>query len=272
MSSGSIVRTREEAVTTYVVDEASMLDLELTAALFSAIHWNSVQQFILVGDPNQLPPIGRGRVFADIIDWLRANRPECVGELTVNLRQMENRVTGKGTGILDLAGIYVRRPQTEKKNQDEAVRAEQMLQRLQDLPADGSVDKDLRLIFWKDADDLKDKLVERMVADMEDDTGGKLDPDAKHKLWTAAHKGDTERQRPEYHQVITPYRHEDFGTEALNLHIQRAVRGAAMDRVGQLAGITLFDKVLQYRNRGQSDSIWAYDHEKRESTGSSLQW
>ncbi len=257
------MRTREEAVTTYVVDEASMLDLELTAALFSAIDWNSVQRFTLLVIPISSPRLGVGE--SSPIDWPRANRPECVGELTVNLRQMENRVTGKGTGILDLAGIYVRRPQTEKKNQDEAVRAEQMLQRLQDLPADGSVDKDLRLIFWKDADDLKDKLVERMVADMEDDTGGKLDPDAKHKLWTAAHKGDTERQRPEYHQVITPYRHEDFGTEALNLHIQRAVRGAAMDRVGQLAGITLFDKVLQYRNRGQSDSIWAYDHEKREN-------
>jgi exodeoxyribonuclease V alpha subunit len=40
---------REENVTTYVIDEASMLDLELAAALFRAIHWNSVQRVILVG-------------------------------------------------------------------------------------------------------------------------------------------------------------------------------------------------------------------------------
>ena len=95
-------------VTTYVIDEASMLDLELAAALFRAINWTTVQRVILVGDPSQLPPIGSGRVFADIIDWLRANHPDSVGELTENLRQMENRLDGRGTGILELASVYVR--------------------------------------------------------------------------------------------------------------------------------------------------------------------
>ena len=47
---------------TLVLDEASMLDLELSAALFRAIDWQHIQRLILVGDPGQLPPIGRGRV------------------------------------------------------------------------------------------------------------------------------------------------------------------------------------------------------------------
>jgi exodeoxyribonuclease V alpha subunit len=256
---------REEDITTYVIDEASMLDLELTATLFRAINWTSVQRLILVGDPNQLPPISRGRVFADIIDWLRKHRPECVGELKVNLRQMENTVAGKGTGILDLASIYMRNVKRIEKDQEEAIRAERMFQRLQDLPLDGAVDKDLRVVYWNDANDLLDKLIARIIADMEEDTGLMFEPEAQHKLWGAAVKGDGKNWLPDYHQVITPYRHEDFGIEAINLRIQSEARGRGLARVGQLAGLTLFDKVLQYRNRGLSDPIWAYNYDAGEN-------
>ncbi len=256
---------REEDVTTFVVDEASMLDLELMATVFRAINWSAVQRIIFVGDPNQLPPIGRGKVFADTISWLRSNHPESVGELTVNLRQMENKLTGKGTGILDLASVYTRNPDQEKKDEEESIRAEQMFQRLQDLPSDGSVDKDLRVLFWKDSDDLKNKLVARMIADMEEDCGEKFDKDAAHLLWLAAAKGKGKNPRPDYHQVISPYRHEDFGTEAINQRIQKEARGGGLQRVGQLSGITLFDKVLQFRNRGASEPIWAYNHQTGEN-------
>jgi hypothetical protein len=256
---------RKEGITTFVIDEASMLDLELTATLFRAIHWKSVQRIILVGDPNQLPPIGRGRVFADIIDWLREHCAKSVGELTINLRQMENELSGEGTGILDLASVYVHTHNRERKDEEESIRVERMFQRLQDLPPDGTVDKDLRVVYWKAADDLLDKLVDRMIADMQEDTGLPFEPEAKHKLWSAAAKGIGNHWRPDYHQVITPYRHEDFGTEAINLRIQKEAHGGAMDRVGQLAGLTLFDKVLQNRNRGESDPIWAYNSDTRKN-------
>ena len=62
---------REEAITTYIIDEFSMLDLPLLATLFRSINWKAVQRLVFVGDPNQLPPIGTGRVFADLMDWLR---------------------------------------------------------------------------------------------------------------------------------------------------------------------------------------------------------
>ncbi len=250
---------KEMHVTTYVVDEASMLDLELTAALFRAINWNTVQRFIIVGDPNQLPPIGRGKVFADIIDWLRANHPECVGELTANLRQMENRLVGNGTGILDLASVFIRRGDKSVKDEEESLRAEELFQRLQDLPADGAMDKDLRVLFWQDSKDLMEKLVAQMIADMEEDTGTKIDAEATHKLWLAATKSEDGHFRPEYHQVISPYVHEDFGTEAVNQRLQKEARGGGLERIGSLSGITLFDKVMQTRNRGASESLHAYN-------------
>lgn len=48
-----------------VIDEASMLDIELAAALFDAIGPRT--RLVLVGDVNQLPPVGPGQPFADMI-------------------------------------------------------------------------------------------------------------------------------------------------------------------------------------------------------------
>lgn len=50
-----------------IVDEASMLDIELAAALTAAID-PAQARLILVGDANQLPSVGPGRVFGDLID------------------------------------------------------------------------------------------------------------------------------------------------------------------------------------------------------------
>ena len=49
-----------------VVDEASMLDVELGAALVSAM--SDGTHLVIVGDPAQLPSIGPGRVLGDLID------------------------------------------------------------------------------------------------------------------------------------------------------------------------------------------------------------
>ena len=48
-----------------IMDEASMLDVHLAYALFQAIP--SKAQLILVGDIDQLPPVGAGQVFSDVI-------------------------------------------------------------------------------------------------------------------------------------------------------------------------------------------------------------
>src|SRR5258708_37779450 len=129
---------KEDKFLTYIIDEASMLDLELIAALFRAINWASVQRLIFVGDPNQLPPIGRGRVFADLIDWLQEYTPESVGFLETNIRQIETSLNGMGTSIIDLESLYLRTKQTREKDEAAKAYAEDLLRRGQE---GGDIDK-----------------------------------------------------------------------------------------------------------------------------------
>lgn len=50
-----------------IVDEASMIDVELAGALFSAIDPDRTR-VVCIGDRNQLPPVGPGRVFGDLVE------------------------------------------------------------------------------------------------------------------------------------------------------------------------------------------------------------
>jgi hypothetical protein len=43
------------------------------------------------------------------------------------------------------------------------------------------------------------------------------------------------------------------------LRLQKEARGESLNRVGAISGITLFDKVIQTRNRGASDPLHAYN-------------
>jgi len=251
---------REEGISTYIIDEASMVDLSLGAALFRSINWASVQRLILVGDSNQLLPIGRGKVFADIIDWLIEQGSESIGILRTNLRQMENRLEGKGTGILDLANIYLREKITDTDKPKQKSQAESILARLQD---EGDIDKDLRVLYWKNPAELKQKLRQAIISDIEADTGEKFNHDRPYELLTKAAKGNNSNPRPSYFQVLSPYKGEEFGTENINLELQQFFNGYNVKNKGTLGGITIFDKIIQFRNRPKSDRYWTYNHESR---------
>src|SRR5262252_9618153 len=62
-------RNRRTPVTTSVVivDESSMIDIELAARLTDAID-PTCTRLIMIGDADQLPPVGPGRVFGDLVD------------------------------------------------------------------------------------------------------------------------------------------------------------------------------------------------------------
>lgn len=87
-------RPKAKGFGTVIVDESSMLTEDMLGALFDALQ--GVNRFIFVGDPAQLPPIGAGRPFVDIIAKLRPQNYESIfprvahgyAELTIERRQV----------------------------------------------------------------------------------------------------------------------------------------------------------------------------------------
>jgi len=253
---------KQKEISTLIIDEASMLDLVLLGTLFRAINWATVKRLIFVGDPNQLPPIGSGKIFEDVLDWLQENYPENVGILKTNLRQLLNKIEDKGTGILELASLYERKKHEEKKDSEIKFHVEATLKRVQE---GGDIDKDLRIIYWNELDDLKEKLTETIIKDLESDTGLKYNPNDSFEIWCNAFKiEDYDNQEPDYMQIISPYRGEFFGVDNINLWIQKLFN-KYVESKGTLSGITYFDKVIQYCNRRKSNPIKAYDRKNKKT-------
>ena len=241
---------------TIIIDECSMIDLNLFATLFRSINWNSVQRLILVGDPNQLPPIGRGKVFSDIIEWLGDEYSDNIGKLTDNIRQLQNEVEGNGCGILDLADIFIQEKQrTNDQNALDILKKnkEQLFNKIQ-FEGNGDVETDLGVYFWQDQDDLEGLVVNVVASDMKDATG--TDTDDLNVLWfNLIKKGNG--FNPEVMQVLSPYCGEFYGTNSLNQLLQDKLNhkwtNSKIDEIGY------FDKVIQIKNRPRSDLAYAYD-------------
>jgi exodeoxyribonuclease V alpha subunit len=76
-----------------VVDESSMLDVELFANLIECC--KKVPHIVLVGDPNQIPPVGAGQPFADLVSVITPSHLTCIQ------RQ------GSDSGILSLSRDFL---------------------------------------------------------------------------------------------------------------------------------------------------------------------
>ncbi|RFM35033.1 AAA family ATPase [Chitinophaga silvisoli] len=250
----------EEDIKIFIIDECSMIDQSLFATLFKAINWNTVQRVILVGDPNQLPAIGVGKVFSDIIDWIDEDNK---GVLKVNLRQMENRVTNRGTGILDLARIFINKDYGQAVSLEDVAKSKaeniDLLKRVQEGDFTDNL-KDLNVLFWDSEDELKDLMFETLIADLEGRSSTKYYEERPYELLNKAFEdtGNDNEKRADYFQVISPYRGEEYGTDDLNVFLQRKFNKQKVERNQFLDGISLFDKVIQTRNRPKSNPIFAF--------------
>lgn len=220
--------------TTLIIDESSMIDLSLLACLFRSLNWNTVRRVIFVGDPNQLPPIGRGKVFADVIAYIEKLQPESLGKLIVNFRQMGNLLSGTGTGIIDLADLYISE-NIRSNNPDKKATTEMFLKKI--IEGDEDITKDLRVVVWKDAEELESRIKDLIWDDMiKENTGDVMN-----------------------FQVISPYRNEEFGIDNLNKVIQMHLNEENIDKFGMFGGLAYEDKIIQEVNRANSRAYWAHD-------------
>ena len=209
---------------TVIVDECSMLTEEQLAALIDALA--NVERLVLVGDPRQLPPIGAGRPFVDIVsdlapEGVEITFPRCgsgYAELTVPRRQV-----GTSREDVVLAAHFSGRPLDPGSDE------------VWDRPASGTGGR-LRLVQWSDPHDLQTKVVEELVRSLglegpddelgfELSLGGSAFEDATRAFfWSKFGDNPGAAAKVAAWQVLSPLRATLAGVDALNRMIQTRFR------------------------------------------------
>lgn len=224
-----------------IIDESSMLPIDLLATLIKSIEFSNVKRFIMVGDPNQLPPIGPGRPFDDIVKWLRSK--EAHKRHTGNLKE---RVRHKKTDsiCLRLADGFLR----DFKSKD----IEEIYSLIEQKKLTGK--DDLFYTDWKDYDDLLSKL-----DDVLEEIGI---TDHNSYLKSVGMFGKSKDvSKCESWQILSPVKHKDIsGTVSLNSYLQNKFLGDTITKwrsgknyyyprpFGTTKDIVHEDKVIQIRN------------------------
>lgn len=209
---------------TVIIDEASMLTEEMLAALFDT--FKGVKRYILVGDDRQLPPIGPGRPFVDIVNYLKPEDIDSLfpkvglsyAELTIQRRQKESTTTNIRKDMM-LAKWFSGRPLDVS---DDEVFQELMV--VKEFP-------ELKVATWKHEHDFIEKMKEVLIEllelnNIEDEEGFNRSLGAtngKYFNFKEAVK-DIENW-----QILSPIRGTQQGTILINRLIHQLFRKDTLD-------------------------------------------
>jgi hypothetical protein len=219
-------KERSDVGQTVIIDEASMLTEEQLGATLDALRAPS--RLILVGDPSQLPPIGTGRPFVDIVRELApiegAQRLPVVApgfaELTIRRRQV-----GHDRRDLVLAEWFSGRPPGPT--------ADEVWSELEK----GVASPHLKLVRWDTEEDLEKALLKELKTELrlrsdedengfEESLGGK--PFGNAVYFNLRKEGGSIAEHAENWQILSPVRGGVPGVERLNRAIQERFRKRAL--------------------------------------------
>ena len=222
---------KETSGRTIIVDESSMLNVTLLAATLRAINFEYVDRLILVGDPGQLPPIGPGKPFLDLIEYLKKNElreSRHLGELAFNCRQAE------GSRIALLADHFAR---VEERPPEDVF---ELLHRGGDFG-------DLSVRTYANEEELPGLVGEVYLEELrrlasENSLGSVGNPIANYR--GAFRLDDLDRVDLDRLQVLAPYR---LVIDQINEIVRRKVLGLAP--TGMFNGLAPYDRVMQTQNK-----------------------
>lgn len=231
----------QQGAPTVIIDEASMIPTDILGVLLRALDLNKVTRLILVGDPNQLPPIGPGRPFVDIIAWLEEDtaRTQCLARLLERARHEDHN-----SQALQLADGYL--ADNPSPGDDD------MLSRVarQDLSGD------LEVTFWRDMKQLDEQLAATMKKHLNLTDDAKAYIPFNESIGLTNNCKTVKPQEAERWQILSPVRNHEYGTTEINRKIQGKYRGGMLNhskrgtvRPFGEQEIVWTDKVMQAINR-----------------------
>lgn len=238
---------------TVIIDECSMLTEEMLAATLDALQ--GVERLILVGDPRQLPPIGAGRPFVDLVTQfapagIHGRFPRIAkdyAELTVTSRQRGS----EDRDDVALSRWFSGTPLAPGEDE--------VLDRV--LLHDGS--PHIHFKAWNTPDELRQRLLETVVEELK--LTGPQDVGGFEKSLGGTESGNYRyfnvgaAEFAEQWQILTPMRKKAHGVQAINRQIHQAFRAQTLDsarreryrKIPKPMGpeqIVYGDKVINIRN------------------------
>jgi hypothetical protein len=236
------------SVTTCIVDESSMLTEDQLAAICSALP--TTARLILVGDPQQLPPIGAGRPFVDIIAHLDAEGAAGMARLTVSRRQSGGQlVPAASLPDVQLGSLFSGR--SLPPGEDDVLSSGE-------TPADADR---LRFVSWDTPNDLRDRVLEVLAKELEAE-GGDLERAVELSLGGTVsgeyiNFNNGAGLSAETWQILSAHRNLASGSSELNRLIKQSTRSRRLSMAQKIWGmidprgadqITYGDKVICLRN------------------------
>jgi ATP-dependent exoDNAse (exonuclease V) alpha subunit len=247
--------TEKLTVTNLIIDESSMLDLQKLYILFSIIRFDDSfpKRIIFVGDENQLPPIGFGKPFHDIINYVVSKESffnqhyihlltNCRQENDLNIVKLSEAFSDKTRYFEESLNLLSKKGKVSDgleiyywKSKNELF--ETIEQRLKNL-----LDEELReeqngideFILREDSDSQKDFLRQRRISINEGLING-TDMEKfnlvlglyKNGFVPGAGYGFKKSLNLENLQILSPYRPGYFGVLGLNKMVQSSFRNTS---------------------------------------------
>lgn len=230
------INPNKEAVKfdTVIIDESSMITEEQLAALVDSL--TGVERFILVGDYRQLPPIGAGRPFVDIIEYISQEK-KGIAELKVLFRQFsQSNIPNEEIERIDV--------RLSRWFSDDGIKKQEL-----DIFKEISDEKtkeweNIKFIEWHNVKHLEEILIgvinseiEGLLKNMPDQVlrdkqanfdvslGGKYIEEYK---WTGFDINSA--KEIENWQILSPTRTAGYGTKVLNQKIQKTFRSKTKEK------------------------------------------
>lgn len=194
-----------------IIDETSMVDLLKFEKLLNIFNFkeSKFKRLILIGDPNQLPAIGYGRVLSDLIGFMKSNH-----DYHKNFIQLETNCRSelKENQVLQLAEAFKQKGELEPKL------GERFNQKIE------QISEGFRTRYWKTKDELYEQLTEEFKKLSEQEGYVSDLSSSLNQILGLTKEGNIDPSKAELgienFQIITPYQAQFSGANKINDYIQ----------------------------------------------------